>query len=1043
MQRTPSSSRTLKRTTLAAGLSLSALMLGCGQGTAPSSVAKAGVGSNPAIADGFDKFLFEGNFGGGASDLTIQAVYFGRLVDIYDCKSCGTPAEKRTPLFRDLLVDAEIQSDGSTYELETNPVTARQEMTILRAYDPTPGSAFMNALAALEAGLDTVKPKGVSVNELPPFSMVPRNGAVAIRFDDLLDPGSVDSQTVKVRVGYPPEATFESRVLPDRNHGDFAGGAFRSTRVLIDFSVTKEESIESGVPENLVGLPSAVNTTQPNVGVVIPTTVNASAAQFSRLQNLSGQPVAFTGNGPNQPGSPTLDVVRGFRAGGRGNVTGDEYDGFLPDDTAPELYGSQSVTINNVSVLGGGEFSFDMTFAAASCALAPRVGDLVDLATADLRVIADGPPPTGATVSGVLAKRIDDLSPNAPPFGVGQAEYKFPWDATLGLPPACFVRFNPSGASGPGVDVDPTASVRISFSEPMNPTTVDSFEAFTIKDPTQTAGSLSELVVGTLIGADDQTTFTFLPSLPFNHTQGTPETYNIDLISGLNTQTQTSFGLTDLAGNRIEELPGQIPFTLDPAANSGETGGISLRFDSVDEDGNGSPEIRGQLVYDLARGVVQPRGVTRFDAYMDTTALSAPTVQAMTPIPFGVIEPLSIFGSRTMTVWRYHDLGLPFFDDAFFNLDVEGLYWMLDPLQTGVKIDFFPEFQLLMSHSKYLPDELYAPPPMGMTPVIRYPTSGLNQTFADNLLDPVADPQTVLAPKDDGYLINPNDAFTPPLHTGVFMVPLPFNPPGTPMSEFKHWTWRDTTILAQAGPFGEGADTGGNPDTTDDGYYGPGEVPTIGLPMLLDFRTYPAQTAANGTNALAIAGVNFNVGLLPFFRIHSTGGIDSSGTNQVLIDPDTETFAQGGLDGAGNPTQGIDAGFYYGGAAFVTRVNRIHTIWLDTGSASNFGPLVSSPSFNQVPAGTQMSFAFRGTTSVSPIPAAQNGNNIDPYGDSFQTTAGGTPFSATFLGGDATWKSTLDQVNGARFVQVRVTMIANDLTGVVPELSALGIPFFK
>ena len=36
----------------------------------------------------------------------------------------------------------------------------------------------------------------------------------------------------------------------------------------------------------------------------------------------------------------------------------------------------------------------------------------------------------------------------------------------------------------------------------------------------------------------------------------------------------------------------------------------------------------------------------------------------------------------------------------------------------------------------------------------------------------------------------------------------------------------------------------------------------------------------------------------------------------------------------GTQTPGIDSGFYYGGASFVTRVNRIHTVWLTSAAVS-------------------------------------------------------------------------------------------------------------
>jgi len=406
----------------------------------------------------------------------------------------------------------------------------------------------------------------------------------------------------------------------------------------------------------------------------------------------------------------------------------------------------------------------------------------------------------------------------------------------------------------------------------------------------------------------------------------------------------------------------------------------------------------------------------------------------MTPVG-GVNEPLSIYGSRTMTVWRYFDLNLPFYDEQYLNIDVEGLAWMV--AGTGVQLDLFPEFQLGVAHSRYLPDETIGSGPMG-TIFLMYPNSGVVTTFASNLVDPNEDPLTVLAPKSGGYPIQPLDSFKTP--SGTLMQPFPVNL-GKPISQYNYWTWRDTSIQAVGGPLSGGVDPLVNPDTEFDNYYGAGAVPTIGLPLLMDFRTYPSPTTAQGSNLLYLAAVNAagpSAGL-PYFRLQSTGGVLANGQRK-LINPDQELTAQGGLDATGNPTAPIDSGFYYGNADFVTRVNRIHTIWLDTGSPSQFGDLVSIPRTTEVPAGTQMSFAFRGATTITSLAAAQDGDNIDPYGNKRPK---GTSFSVTFLNADPTWKSSLSELNGARYVQVRVTMISSADTGAAPELDAMGIPYYK
>ena len=57
----------------------------------------------------------------------------------------------------------------------------------------------------------------------------------------------------------------------------------------------------------------------------------------------------------------------------------------------------------------------------------------------------------------------------------------------------------------------------------------------------------------------------------------------------------------------------------------------------------------------------------------------------------------------------------------------------------------------------------------------------------------------------------------------------------------------------------------------------------------------------------------------------------------------------------------------------------------------------------------------------------------------------GNEFTVTYhpTSGDNTWKNDLTQINGARFVQFRVTFLANAESGLTPELSALGFAFSK
>jgi hypothetical protein len=59
---------------------------------------------------------------------------------------------------------------------------------------------------------------------------------------------------------------------------------------------------------------------------------------------------------------------------------------------------------------------------------------------------------------------------------------------------------------------------------------------------------------------------------------------------------------------------------------------------------------------------------------------------------------------------------------------------------------------------------------------------------------------------------------------------------------------------------------------------------------------------------------------------------------------------------------------------------------------------------------------------------------LDAYGDLSQA-------SVLFHGDDATWKSDVSQLDGARYFQMRFTFVNNATSGLSPELSAIGIAF--
>jgi hypothetical protein len=189
-----------------------------------------------------------------------------------------------------------------------------------------------------------------------------------------------------------------------------------------------------------------------------------------------------------------------------------------------------------------------------------------------------------------------------------------------------------------------------------------------------------------------------------------------------------------------------------------------------------------------------------------------------------------------------------------------------------------------------------------------------------------------------------------------------------------------------------------------------------------------------------IAGA-FGVGGTPSFRIHSTGGALPN-NNSVLINPDQQITAIGGIDINGNPTFATDSMFYLGQAEFVVRVSRIHSIWFDAGTGSSWADPVMLPRESDQPGGTMISLAFRG--AIMPTTGGQdNASNIDMYGE--KAPGSGAAYSPLFVPDptDPSWQTSLADIIGAQFMQCRITMISNPESEVSPTLSALGFSHFN
>jgi hypothetical protein len=342
-----------------------------------------------------------------------------------------------------------------------------------------------------------------------------------------------------------------------------------------------------------------------------------------------------------------------------------------------------------------------------------------------------------------------------------------------------------------------------------------------------------------------------------------------------------------------------------------------------------------------------------------------------------------------------------------------------------------------------------------------YINSGLVKTFDQNQLDSALDPLKTVHQKNLGYAVQPVNSFI--ASTGTLMMPYPWNYGLTP-AQFTRYTWRDNGLLTVGGPNGAGVDTNINGLALGIGLplksYLANKVPTVGLPLLMEFRCYP-DDGAFGLNGFKV-NIALNSSARPAFRAFSPGGVLSTGLLSK-IDPDNEPIARGGINPAtGQPTgfnTEIDNVVYLGQAEFVVRVNRLHTIWLDTIQFSaQFQTPVLDPANSLQPLGTSVSVALRATNQITPgstptpgQPTPRNNATMyDAYGDPKAavllpiTTPPTVNFTVTYpigAGGlpDNAWKTNLSSLNNLRFVQARITMISNPVTLLTPELSGLGI----
>ena len=1052
------SPRQTARGLLGAALAGAFALAGCNSTDSPYAQETA-AGTYLAKPDGSTFFVDE-NFGGQANNIQIVQQFYGRLVSVAyrapldPSAPASTPPNPTIVVHDEFVVDPRAESSwpADDYTLETNAVTGAQTLVIeadfsdttgssfgLSSADPTGRARFLRLLRGADAGRQ-IGDNGFVGSGI--YTMVPRNAAVVLVFSDLLDPETLSDQAIRFLEGTPAIQPISPtpRYFADPNHGGLAdfdadpGPEFYSTRIIVDAAVSELESAGSDpfVPANNRGFPASVDVNLANLNIRIPTR-QLVGQSLPPLQNLTGARLSDAGAGTLDFGSASRDVVVAFRTGGNESVTGDPFNGYLPDETRPVVVSSQSAVITMAPVLtpADGPLTYrlpEVVFSSPLCATAPKAGDVIAQVPYFLRVLEDtGVDPNGVATN-VSVELIEFPSTFAGPeqyeqTGLGPIQYRAPFTSESADRPECFLTIIPTplgGVNAPDEGVATDASFALRFNEAIDPEPVEPYDSITLSRR-DTPVLPTDYVPGTVEVNASLTLFRFRPTQPLGHVFGNTESYFFNLAGG-------NSAPRDLAGNEVSLLPvnpggGGIELRISDQEPTTLTGGHVFRFSSRDEqfpfanpvandriDQIPQEEWSGTATLDVIRERLRGRSVVRFQ---QTVAQSTdkPLPNAMT-IGEGTSLPLNPSGALTQWVWRYNDLGLNLYDQDFIrngvepgslDIDVEGLY--LTPFNSNPVFETYPEFEIAMAHTTVIPDEVVNPQNIPTDP-----NSGLGTDLSGNLVSQSEQPFQVVHPRSLGYTTQPGNTFQAP--DGTLLVSLGLNDNVGISQQPETFTWRDTSIRTRGGtnasgtplartaqvtqiaPFLPFVDPMGMVDCTLPGagnpLYPPGQVRTAGLPLMIQVKCYPT-TGESTQNIFSHLLANPNT-LRPAFRAYTSGGRDQAGL-LIEVDPDAVNTATGGFDPLSTPTGAstdpLDDTVYFGGVDFVTRVSRAHSVWVPAydptgGLDTTFADIEGDTRFNvpeylpatiypaSQPAGTDLRLEYRGAIAIASAGAGAN-----------------------------------------------------------------------
>ena len=1000
--------------------------------------------------------------GSGFAGLTLENAFWGRLVDVFD--ESGILVES------DVLIREGLATDDIDYVVSLNPVTQREVLTILAPYLDAQGRItprFENLLDGARSGLASLGNKGWIANGT--YTRVGRNGGIRLEFSEFVDPATVNRLTVQVVVnGRIADVRYIVKEGVGPN-GEPIGV------VLIDPTITPQDSSDLLIGENGVGFEASDDGAQPNAALRIPTVIEPLYGQTQIITNRAGnRTLATTASDPTELSEGLSPIVlRVFRTGN----SADPANGFMKDDQRPQL---QADLVSDVlAATDLGELS-ELTYRvrAINCRpITPKVGDVLTVNEAILLVtdVVNAADRNAVVVRGpVLQGELEYGDFSSLPLDANLTTFYTPDDFNYQL---CWVRFDPEPTALPASGVDPFTTISVRFSEPIDPGTVRSLSSFvlhsydddavledgdlnagfqvgvesvgafidrmlgyTVDDnpdtPTVENGS-GRIMLGPISVTADSRSFTLAPSA------GITDSFNegSDLHIGVALRDRAD-GILDLAGNPLglgDFVAGSQTQVEMVDVNAPPTDRyFALRLNSLDENADGFSEYSGQFQFVASAGEMRGRDLVRFSRQADPS--SNPFIgQRAAFLQAGVATPLNPAGAVLMTCFGYHLLGFGVQAPGELNLDVEGLSWA--PFGGTVLDDVYDRYSVALGHSNRYPDDFINP----QTGYPDWDKSGLrkNGEFDKNILgfnSGQADEQIMF---DRAYFLNGADTYI--AESGVIYSPWP---------EFDDtYTWRDNSLPA---------DLTGGPNNSfgippavveQDKIYNAAEWNSIVAPLLVRFRCYPRGDFV-GFNGFQVQ-IMVPSSNVPSYRVFSYGG---NGGDLVVPDvPQSGTEPTGGVATGGGTQRGFGPELYWSNIDFVVRVSRVFThIFALGGTFDGVGTQVLEPVSQ--PDGTELTVEWRGYEVVDlsacgvddATPLRDATSQFDLYGNFIGSAistdrlvnppVAGTDYCAT-VSDPSDWTTDVDSLAAEmkwEYFQLRITFVSNTEKDLTPSLDAYG-----